>query len=183
MATGLRADRLGKIAERMQVSRERWRRIEEIAGHNIAMRTSTIIRDCVLVTVPHRPDEIAHLALGESPSIDWDEVERRTSKAGSGVTWYEIGAACLPDFPAPLTNRSRVWVSGAGSLFHRYEDCPVMWAGKIEAYEKGLHVHAVTSMTLEEARKHPGFRGRGLWPCDHEPCVFPPGDRSMYVVD
>jgi hypothetical protein len=81
------------------------------------------------------------------------------------ATWFEVARTVLAEFPPSLDDASRVWVSDMGSLYHRYDDCQVMWSGKRTARDEGMKVHGIHSMKMEDARHGTGGFGYTLKPC------------------
>jgi hypothetical protein len=108
-------------------------------------------------------DTDGRLAIGGSEDLDLDAL--RVSNLDGPTPWFDVARIVVSEFPPPLTDSSRVWVSKMGSLYHRYDDCQTMWGGKRTARDEGMTVHGVRSITLREALETKGGYGHTRSAC------------------
>ncbi len=156
-----RQARLRQLRERAEANR---RAVQDACPVPIVMRESLGVLDPGSEGPRYdSADMRARVDVGGARSLDLGALEG--AAFDGSASWFEVASLVLENYPPPLEDTDSVWVSEMGSLYHRYDDCEVMWNGKRAARDEGMKVHPVVPMTLAKAREARGGYGHKLTPC------------------
>jgi len=81
------------------------------------------------------------------------------------TSWFDVASKVLADYPPPLTDATGVYLTGGGSVYHRFQDCDALRSGQAKAKGDGWNPKLITRVPLEEARRTEGFGGGIRTPC------------------
>ena len=156
-----RAERMRQLKARAEVNRQT---VEDASPVDVVTRVSHAVLDPEASNPRDDSSDVAaRVAVGVADSLDLESL--RNAGLDDPSPWFEIAGIVLGSFPPELHDSSHVWVSDMGSLFHRYNDCEIMWQGKKAAKDEGMKVHGVHAMKLSETRTVKGGYGHKLSAC------------------
>ena len=157
---------------------ERFRRAREIAAERSRRRAP--VRNDIIAAYRHvhggdppstSADSDAMKALVEWFSEDSDTEPPRLNGRQTRLlrealsrtpSLFDVACRLCPGFPKQLKQTDYVWISHGGQVYHRYRDCPALKAGKDKA---GTGRQGLRRITLEQAKRTPGFQTRARRPC------------------